>query len=507
MSGLPLSFLTNQAVVNQDTANISQINDADTKALLDMLQGLSNGETLIAHVLSSDNSSFTVKTDNNILINAKAEGNVSLKEGSTVLFEVNKYPNNSFSLRPLNINTNEVNTAKSAILEAGLPFNNSSFELTKRLMEYSLPIDKSSLQKSFSDVSLNPQVPIKYIADLIKLDIPCTKENLQSYEAYLNMENSVLDGLSGMSKESSQYFTKMILDSSVINAPDDIIKNTIDSVKTVFPFLEEMPDEINSLKEKLVLCFKNGENEAAPIKENDVLVETKPESDLLPKAQLTDKNLLSSFADSKEIKKVFDAFFKNTFDKMFTLNEDEMALKPEIKNLYERLFVQTKRITEGLSKGELKDSPIVSQAINLSNNVDFINSLNQYIPYVQIPFRNNNGTHTGELYVFKNSKGLTSRDEELSAFVHLDTDNLGATDVYIRLRGEHVTTDFCLENEEYLNFIEKNISFLNKRLNDKGYSLSVETKVLENKKSPIEVMLENTTTKIPPVMTSFDARV
>ena len=64
--------------------------------------------------------------------------------------------------------------------------------------------------------------------------------------------------------------------------------------------------------------------------------------------------------------------------------------------------------------------------------------------------------------------------------VHLDMDNLGPVDVYVKLAGINVSTNFCLESEEMLDFVYSHIDKLNARLEQLGYNCHFEMKVAEN---------------------------
>ena len=90
MQGIPLSLLNNVQVNSSGITNVDMtaISEANDRALLDLISGLSNGETLLGKVLSSDENSYTFKTlDTGVTVNAKAENGVVLEKGSTVLFE------------------------------------------------------------------------------------------------------------------------------------------------------------------------------------------------------------------------------------------------------------------------------------------------------------------------------------------------------------------------------------------------------------------------------------
>ncbi|MBQ3891419.1 MAG: hypothetical protein II740_08765, partial [Lachnospiraceae bacterium] len=218
MAGFPLSFLTNQ-IQNVDNRIdvLASAKDANDLALLELLDGLSNGETILGKIVSSDDKMYSFKTGDNVLVSAKAENGVMLEVGKTVLFEVAKTSDSHVSLRPLNVNTNSSQTAEMAIKQAGLQVNSETLELTVRNMEYGNPIDKKSLLSSFKDVYNNPGVPIKYIVDLQKMGIERTPENLKQYENYLNTKQSVTNSFSEISNTMSLEFSKEISEHIVSN--------------------------------------------------------------------------------------------------------------------------------------------------------------------------------------------------------------------------------------------------------------------------------------------------
>ena len=203
------------------------------------------------------------------------------------------------------------------------------------------------------------------------------------------------------------------------------------------------------------------------------------------------------------LKDVFDKYFTSNL----TLNEQELPDKAKIKDLYEKLYSETRKISSALEEAVPKENPAAPKITLLNNNIDFMNALNNFIPYVQIPFRGESGAKAGELYVYRNKSGKGIEGDEVSAFLHLDMDHLGPTDVYVKMRGNNVNTEFTLASEESLDFIEKNMDFLNKRLSDKGYSLTTEGKVKERTKTPIEEAFEQSISKVLIARTSFDARI
>lgn len=528
MQGIPLSLLNNAQVseTSMNNANVSAIQAENDRALLDLISGISNGETLLGKVLASDENSYTFKTlDSGVTINAKAENGVILTKGATVLFEVNKLSNSEMTLRPLNVNTSSSVTAESALKAAGLPINNRSLELTVRNMEYGNPIDKKSLTESYRDVALHPEAPVKYIVDLQKMQIPVTNENIEQYKAYLNMKNvfaedfneiatalaeSLTEGTETSNGDAALTMNKLM---SSLNTVEEFA-SVLDNNESMTELSEAVKNLTEGVKEEIGK-YMAPKAEQAPASEEQAVTNLRADNRESAQAERTMTGALARQALPEEIatdlSERLKTGLKDVFDKYFTsnltLNEQDLPDKAKVKDLYEKLYTETRKISSALEEAVPKENPAAPKITLLNNNIDFMNALNNFIPYVQIPFRGESGAKAGELYVYRNKSGKGIEGDEVSAFLHLDMDHLGPTDVYVKMRGNNVNTEFTLASEESLDFIEKNMDFLNKRLSDKGYSLTTEGKVKERTKTPIEEAFEQSISKVLIARTSFDARI
>ena len=102
-----------------------------------------------------------------------------------------------------------------------------------------------------------------------------------------------------------------------------------------------------------------------------------------------------------------------------------------------------------------------------------MNQINEAYTYVQIPLKMNGQNASGELYVYTNKKNMNDPDKELSAFLHLDLDNLGATDVSVKMLHKEVTTNFYLENDESFDLVKQFLPMLDEKLKSKGYNSKI----------------------------------
>jgi hypothetical protein len=102
-----------------------------------------------------------------------------------------------------------------------------------------------------------------------------------------------------------------------------------------------------------------------------------------------------------------------------------------------------------------------------------MNQLNHMMNYVQVPLKLSDSNAHGDLYVYTNKKNLARNDGTLTAFLHLDMDNLGSLDVSIAMQTDknRVTTKFYLD-EDSLALVEEHKDELIERLSKKGYQCS-----------------------------------
>lgn len=519
MSGFPLSFLTDRLIrIDSDNGNLNNINEANSKALMDLLSGLSNGETILGKVLSSSNDSFSfLALDSNVTVNAKAENGVILDTGSVVMFEVNKLSDSKISLRPLNVNVNTNVTAESALKAAGIPVDERTLEMAVRNMEYGNPIDIASLSDSYKDISAYPDTPVKYIVDLQTMGIQVTKETLEQYENYLNMENSLTADFMDVSEGLLKSFLPTLPEpfENTKEAYDAGLKFFSEEIKTFGEFVKSLPEEgsLTNLKTSFEAILEELQGKISESGNKEELINNL--KNLISLGQAKQSQNMTSDTDYsgrlsalyKDIHDTLREGLEKTLINEWTLNASDVSKKTEVKELYNKLFKEAGDLSRALESVLPKDNPVSPVLSSISNNIDFMNALNNFIPFVQIPFRGESGAKSAELYVYRNKHSKGTDGEEVSAFLHLDTVNLGPTDVYVKMRDTNVSTHFTLSTEENLLFVEKHLDVLTKRLSEKGYNLTTKASVSDGKRAPIEEALDNNLVKVMVSKTSFDARV
>ena len=245
---------------------------------------------------------------------------------------------------------------------------------------------------------------------------------------------------------------------------ENIAENSLGSVMTDEQ-LKELNEQIKSL-----LPDKAG-NEISLYSKDDSIVGTLNDIKELLKNTAADKQtLLKLFSGSG-----FKAMIKNALTRQWMitpeqLKESDKQLTDKIGRLYEKVSEQLDKMQEIIKSSGVVKENVSALAENIRGNIEFMNQVNNVYTYVQIPMKMNGHNASGQLYVYTNKKDITDPDKELSAFLHLDMDNLGATDVSIKMLKKEVSTNFYMDNDESYILIERFLPKLEEKLRNKGYS-------------------------------------
>ena len=189
---------------------------------------------------------------------------------------------------------------------------------------------------------------------------------------------------------------------------------------------------------------------------------------------------------SQSIQKLFgsDAYkslLRNVMEQQWLIRPEELKQEKKISQLYEKLEQQMKQVEDALKEAGVTKTRFPDTAAEVRGNIEFMNQLNQAYTYVQVPLKLSGQNANGELYVYTNKKNLRDPDAELSAFLHLDMEHLGSTDVSVKMQHRNVKTNFYMADDASYDLVEKYLPILEQNLKDKGYQCTI-TMTKEEKK-------------------------
>lgn len=277
--------------------------------------------------------------------------------------------------------------------------------------------------------------------------------------------------------------------SSTTETVENFLENPADSETNVtssdaFKTLKEvavlLSDEVSSQAESGVegdLISSDKQSDVSTLKNEIISIISKEGNEQLPEGLNNARDLISKLKDNvnKLVKSDdFKNLIKDSIKDKLALEPKEVAKDGKIEELYEKIRNTSNKVIDLMEAVGKQDSLGAKAAQNLNNNIDFMNRLNEFVNYVQLPLKMAGENAHGDLCVYTKKKNLNNNDGNYSALLHLDMEHLGPMDIYVTMRNHtKVNTNFYLESEELLDFIESHIDELTNRLKQKGYKTGV----------------------------------
>ena len=203
----------------------------------------------------------------------------------------------------------------------------------------------------------------------------------------------------------------------------------------------------------------------------------------------------SQASDGAAMQKLFrsDAYknlLRQAMTEQWMLTPEQLKEEGAVKDLYQRLNSQMSELQQTLAQAGKEGTALAKSAQSVQSNLEFMNQVNQLYTYVQLPLKLQNQNAHSDLYVYTNKKNLRQKDGELTALLHLDMDHLGATDIFVKLLGTVVQTEFYFEDEFSCRLISQYSDDLIKRLEEKGYSCEVKVENRKKEQNFVQDFLE-----------------
>ncbi len=548
-------------VSNQNVSGVGQGGNAGGKVLGDFPPGSS----FSGQVVTAEDGTVTIKLADSTMLSASLKGGISLAAGSQVTFLVNSNSNHQMTLSPLFTNLGAGLNVENALKDAGLPIDAQTSKMVYDMMEHGMSVDRDSLLGMYRQIADHPQIDGGMAVRLAQMHLAVNELNASQLEAYDNMNHQLSGGITEIAKGLQQAFSTM--GEGITENMIRLFEGIVDLLEEGGKVPEGMEEGLlknagqlaGELKNALLSGSAAGNLENAGGVNGEALTpgaNGQPVSELLSDKELQaltdilknaggDKGIIDEIAkgavSSREaLKLIQDAMqgkgmsqneqqilfkdnsdlwkellpnaavgklLQNALEKNWFMRPEDVADKEKIEEFYEQLKSQTGKLSDMTSAALGKDSALSQNVNRLSQNIDFMNQLNQTFTYVQVPLKMSNQNANGDLYVYTNKKNLAAKNGSVSAFLHLDMDHLGSVDVYVAMEKQRVSTNFKVRDDAVLDLIEANIDLLNERLEKRGYKLHPTVEITEKEVSVVEEMQKQMGQNTMPIAQfSFDAR-
>lgn len=475
------------------TEQTAQVNTINAKYLASLLAG----DTVTGVVNSMKDNQVILSLPNGENLFARLAQGAQVQLGQSMTFQVQENKGNFVALKPLFGDAQQMVLVQKALEAAGLSANESNMAIVQELLARNMSIDAAMLNEMVKNNLKFPNASLDTMANLVKLNIPVTQENIEQYEAYTHYERNMAGQLDSLPSALSDTLTQLTGQDPV--QAGTFLKNVTAALYEGLPqemqagLSETMPQDAvrEGLAQKITETFNDtpqgGQAQAlaeqitegnATVKETlsqlaDLIAGTKNTPDDTQAVGQTEKKLTQLLA-SKELGQLL----KGQIEETLYLKPQMADSEESIKGFYKRVRSSLEAVSKETQKAA-EGSALSANLNEIKSNIDFMNDLNRNMTYFQMPVRFSEGTGNGELYVFTNKKTLHNNPENVSALLHLDMEHLGPVDVYVKLAGKNVTTNFCLEDSETLDFVYDHIDRLNARLEALGYTAHFEMKLTQ----------------------------
>ena len=528
-----------------DNSRVQTPNNANTEQVNRQIRALVPGQTLRGEVVSREGNNAQIRLLQDVLVDAKVDADIRLELGQNITFQV-KNSGQTLNLSPLFTNMATEGTVLKALDMALLPVNENTVAMTKQLMDAGLPIDKNTLQQIWHESNAFPDAEILDLVNLHKVELPVTEENITQMASYRNLTHQLTAGIAETGESLTNMLQGLVESGDIEQAAtiysevlellafEDAAGETVTGQQqtegplpepgvdvTVTPEeAEQMPVKPSATAPEAVPGQKTiieEPTETAPdngqtIKENPGAEKTQE----APQLQNLQK-LLKQGLETKDIPLLRSILHNSKVAELpAKLLADRWSIKPEdvespekVEELYQKLGKQLKGLSNLLEENGQRGSSVYQNVTNLSQNVDFLQQINQTYVYIQLPLHLRQGEHkTGELFVYTNKKNLARKDGQVSALLHLDMEHLGPLDVYVTLKDTKVSTKFYVQNDAILDYLEANMDVLTERLQKRGYDCKCETTLRTELQQTAQAMapLLKTEGSVPVAQYAFDVR-
>ena len=350
-------------------------------------------------------------------------------------------------------------------------------ELPQALQGEALPVDqmRNMEEKILSVISENlPDVPEQAASSVVTADAAgeiLSEANLMQQET---IEDTAVPDTAGTEAGQTEGTTQMVLDENgqPVEAGGVPVKELPVANQTPHTLgavlSEEQQNNLNALLGKVL-----GTDSTSYTKDSGVVEVLKDLQQILKDPLPVERESLGRLFASNE----FKSLVKDTMEQQWMLTPEDLKEPDKIGKLYEKMEGQLTRLTEAMKASGQENANVTQLAADVRSNIEFMNQVNQAYTYVQIPLKMSGQNASGQLYVYTNKKALAEGDKELTAFLHLDMDHLGSTDVSVKMLNHKVNTKFYLENDGAYELLMANIPTLEEKLAKKGYQCSV---IVEN---------------------------
>ena len=466
---------------------------------LTILRSLADGDTFSANITDVSGEQVTITLDGGQSFTASLLNSTAYNIGDRADFVIQDNKGENIVLKAVTMQATALETAmiNKSLKAAGIMPTLRNREMVLELMRNGMPIGRDALLDMVKELSSHSNAEIGGIIALKRMGIEVTDDSLKSYQNYKEYNGAMQRDIAALgeklfesvdSGKALSDVVKLLVGDELLTGNGTVEDNSKESTKTgaqtqqpvgtqadekadiaqknlmsdVKNMVAGMVDNYNAATGrslKLSYEFLNTDNLARFMNEFARMAEEFEMEPLL-------KNKLHGVLKGDKASRLLNELVRDTFSMKMTDVADSESVKEHIAKALDKLSSVSEYAASNQS------AELSNVASRISNNMEFLNSMNQFMAAVQVPIKNIGEHGEGELYVYRRNKQKCGEDDTVKAFLHLDMEHLGALDIYVTLKGSSVATNFKVEDESVLDFLETNMEQLTKKLAEDGYNVT-----------------------------------
>ena len=480
-------------------------------------------------------SNVILSLENGQNVHARLDKNaLKLVQGQSMFFQVKSNEDGVVAIRPYMGTGTSNPTLMRALQAAGLPIDDRNLQMVDAMMREQMPINADALAEMHRAVVGNEGVGVDTLVQMRKLDLPITPQMAAQFENYRNDTHMLLGQMNDLMEALPQFLESQSMDLSqmvqmnsqlfgilsegmtdgtdaAILADADRVQQMMDAegaagitapdaaegeVEGMFfdsevadaqPLVRYAPQQLGAvLDPQMQESFSDLLRSIGDLADNENVFDEDGDLNLNLTARkmlsLIDGELQAQLAkgglETDDVKELFShkgyqKLLNSVMEEQWLVRPSDVKSKAKISDLYERLERQMEDISKVLRLTGNENSALGRSVDQIRGNVEFMNQVNQIYNYVQIPLKMSGQNANGDLYVYTNKRRARGENDELSAFLHLDMEHLGSTDVSVKMKGKSVDTNFSFSDDESYALVEKYLPILDAKLSALGYNVTL----------------------------------
>ena len=497
---------------------------AAREAGLRLLMNLDSGDVFTGEITNITNNEITIALSDSANVTALLSDALSYNIGDIASFAIKDNSGERIILKSVNNpgmkNLMNDQTIRSAIQNAGLSMNETTVSLVHNLMKQGQPIDASTLNNYVKLLDSVPDATPEDVVLMTRMGIPVTDENVAALHDYYDFSEGMTAKADNISSELNTLIVSMAEENPAQAAEvlKDFVNNFSEPVSVPEPLVNLFePEEFENISDNIIQFEAADDIESENIISDTTRNMVEDITTKLTDGNITakefineftklaarpdiNKNGIDKFVKSDEFKKIIDEAVREQY---FIRPEDINNVN--VKKLYAKIINDSTAMNEQFGNNSGM-SAMLDNMNNASSDAQFLNNLNQFMNFVQLPVRMAGKNAHGDLYVYSRRGAKTASPDEIKALLHLDMDNLGPMDVLVKLKQKNVTTNFKVADDKILRYVEEHMDELTARLNKLGYNVD---NVVELNTTPYTFKSSVIENELPPAQIkrfSFDVR-